>query len=455
MAVSPETVGYIAHEQGQIRRIRDSRGSDIHEVFQAPVLFSISKVKLDLEPRAIIVHEGCVRQGQVTAKQNDMGTGLGAQVGLGDDDDMQGVRELLMEQLHLVQAGLDVPLHGRLFEVLRWEVVVSHLVAILAPGPSPSIGTSRGEGQSGIAPQLGNEVQAALACPMQGVVVAKVSIQHQGGHREYGGNQLEQGSQHGCDPHKFRGERGGRFGGVLAAFWPPWTALCRGEFLLLSVRFGLASSFLRVAADDLLDAHRKCPPFLDAHQGESEEGKPWHRLAVQAGEESIEAMGVLAGFRDDDFIARNEVAISRAVYMLTKEHPKQHRPREDGGEQALDGAIAAACASPAGDAQHRDASSYHQQGQSYPTQSAVGRRRDMGSEALEKCYNVHHGLLRRLRVVVVVDNNSTRDLRQKPYQSQILAKVLRIQHLFLCLETQDHPVVCTLALSQCSVSSMA
>jgi hypothetical protein len=40
----------------------------------------------------------------------------------------------------------------------------------------------------------------------------------------------------------------------------------------------------------------------------------------------------------------------------------------------------------------------------------------MGSEALEKCYNVHHGLLHRLRVVVVVDNNSTRDLRQKPYQ---------------------------------------
>ena len=51
-----------------------------------------------------------------------------------------------------------------------------------------------------------------------------------------------------------------------------------------------------------------------------------------------------------------------------------------------------------------------------PTQSAMGRRRDMGSEAVEKCYNVHHGLLRRLRVIVVVDNNSTRDLRQKPYQ---------------------------------------
>ena len=71
-------------------------------------------------------------------------------------------------------------------------------------------------------------------------------------------------------------------------------------------------------------------------------------------------MGVLAGFRDDNFIASDEVDISRTVQVLTKEHPKQHRPREDGREQALDGAIAAAFAGPAGEAQHRDASSYHQ-----------------------------------------------------------------------------------------------
>ena len=39
----------------------------------------------------------------------------------------------------------------------------------------------------------------------------------------------------------------------------------------------------------------------------------------------------------------------------------------------------------------------------------------MGLEALEKCYNVHRGLLRRLRVEVVVDYNSTTTLRQKPF----------------------------------------
>ncbi len=74
MAVSPETVGYMDHDQGQIRRIRDSRGRDIHEVFQAPVLFGIPKVKLDLEPQPIIVYEWCIRQGQVTAEQLATGT---------------------------------------------------------------------------------------------------------------------------------------------------------------------------------------------------------------------------------------------------------------------------------------------------------------------------------------------------------------------------------------------
>src|SRR5712691_757048 len=137
MAVGSETVGYIDHEQRQIRRIGHSGGGDVHKVFQAPVLFGISKVKLDLEPQTIIVHEERVRQGQVTAEQDDMGAGLGAQVRLGDDDDIQGLRELLMEQLCLVYTGLYMSFHSGFFEVLRWEVVVIHLVAILALGASP------------------------------------------------------------------------------------------------------------------------------------------------------------------------------------------------------------------------------------------------------------------------------------------------------------------------------
>ena len=109
-----------------------------------------------------------VRQGQVTAEQDDMGAGLGAQVRLRDDDDIQRVRELLMEQLRLVQAGLDVPLHRGLFEVWHRDVVVIDLVAILAMGAPPGIGAGVGEVQRRITPELGNQVQVVLPRHLRG-----------------------------------------------------------------------------------------------------------------------------------------------------------------------------------------------------------------------------------------------------------------------------------------------
>jgi len=127
-------------------------------------------------------------------------------------------------------------------------------------------------------------------------------------------------------------------------------------------------------------------------------------------------MGVFACFGDHDFVARQQVHIIWPVHMLTKEHPKQHRPRERLGEKALDGTVTAAFSRPAGEAQHRHPSRHHQHGRSNPTALAQGRGRHMGMKALEKCYNVHRGLLRRLRVGVVVDYNSTTTLRQKPFQ---------------------------------------
>src|SRR5712692_4499443 len=83
-------------------------------------------------------------------------------------------------------------------------------------------------------------------------------------------------------------------------------------------------------------------------------------------------------------------------------------------EKALHSAVAAPFACPASEAQHGDPSRHHQHGPSNPAALAQGRCRYMGLEALEKCYNVHRGLLRRLRVEVAVDYNSTKALRQKP-----------------------------------------
>ena len=76
-----------------------------------------------------------------------MGPSLGVQVGLDDDDDIQRLRELLVEQLCLVDTGLDRPFHSSVYEGLLWQVRVSYLAAILAPGPPSGIGAGVGEVQ--------------------------------------------------------------------------------------------------------------------------------------------------------------------------------------------------------------------------------------------------------------------------------------------------------------------
>lgn len=104
-------------------------------------------------------------------------------------------------------------------------------------------------------------------------------------------------------------------------------------------------------------------------------------------------MRVLAGFGDDDVIARDEVDVTRTVQMVPEEDPKQESPREDRGEKTLDGAIAAAWARPAGHAEHGDASGHYQERAHYPTALAQGSCRYVGLQALQECYNVHCGLL--------------------------------------------------------------
>ena len=78
-----------------------------------------------------------------------------------------------MEQGCLIDTGLDVPLHRGLFEVLPREVVVIDLVAMLAAGDHGRHRHRVGEVERRIAPQLGNEMQAALSRHIEGIVVAK------------------------------------------------------------------------------------------------------------------------------------------------------------------------------------------------------------------------------------------------------------------------------------------
>src|SRR2546422_9188117 len=69
----------------------------------------------------------------------------------------QQLLELPVEQLRLVETGLDGPLHRGFLQVLRRQVVVIHLAAILAMGAPPSIGASVGAVQCPVVPRLGNQ----------------------------------------------------------------------------------------------------------------------------------------------------------------------------------------------------------------------------------------------------------------------------------------------------------
>ena len=299
-----------------------------------------------------------------------MGAGLGAQVRLGDDDDMQRLCELLVEQVCLRQTGLHVPLHGGLFEVWLWEVVIIHLTAIRAPGAPPGIGTGGGEGQRRITPELGNQVQVALPRHRQGVVVAEVPVEHHVGQPDTPGAEFQQGVAHAGDAPELWCEGPVGLGFVLAALWTSRAPPCGGRWLLLGCCLGLAGSFLRFTAHDLLDAHREGAPCVDTHEREGKEGSPGDRLPGQTGEETIQPVGVFARFGHHHFVANQQGDLIWTVAMLTKEHPKQHGPREGLGEKALDGAVTAAFARPARDPQHRDPSRQHQHGQSHPTQLA-------------------------------------------------------------------------------------
>jgi hypothetical protein len=131
---------------------------------------------LDLEPQTVVVHKESGNQGEVTAEENNMSVSLGAPIGLDEDDDIQRLRELFMEQLRLVEPGLDLALYGGRDKVLHWEVVIRYFAAILATGAPPGIRAGVGKVQGGIAPQLGNEMQVALARHLQSWMMAKMTI---------------------------------------------------------------------------------------------------------------------------------------------------------------------------------------------------------------------------------------------------------------------------------------
>ena len=104
-----------------------------------------------------------------------MGTGLGAQVGLGKDDDIQRLCEPV-EQLRLVQAGLDVSLHP----VVSFDVPLvwgrNHILPCWRWGPRPAQGDRRKGSTERHRIAAGKSEADSSVGHLQSVVVAEVPV---------------------------------------------------------------------------------------------------------------------------------------------------------------------------------------------------------------------------------------------------------------------------------------
>ena len=160
---------------------------------------------------------------------------------------------------------------------------------------------------------------------------------------------------------------------------------------------GACGGFFLCGTHDLLDLDGERPSLLGADQRQREEGQPRHRFAIQAGKEAIQPMGVLAGFGHHRFVTAQEIGIRVPEEVRPEKEPEQIGPRQGGGEEALDGPIAATRPGPARDPAHGDPTGHGQQGQRDPAELAQRRRRQRRCEAAQECYTVHHRLLSSLR----------------------------------------------------------
>jgi hypothetical protein len=419
MHVSVETVRHLDHAQRPVRRLGDACGGDVHDVFQTPVLCGVTTVALDREAQAVVVPQRVVGELWGTAEPDHMGLGVRVPVRLDADDTVQRWGERLVPQWGLVDAGLEVILNGRGGKRLLRNGAVIQLAALLARWASPSLRAVIGQVPGRVGAQLSDAGHLARWGCAPGVVLANVTIPHQGGQRDTRGEQVPPGVAQALEPSQRRRQRHDGLVLVLTALWTPRATRYRRRWWRLRARFRLAGRVLCGAAHDRLDAPGERAPCLDTHPRAGKDGPSWPWRAGQPGTEPLQAVGGLAGWRDDHFIARQEVEMIGTVHLRTAAAPPPHRPWSGRGAKARHRARAAPCARPPGQAPPGHAPGHDEPSERDPTAAAEGRRRDMGSATWEPCEHVHSGLLRRLSVAVVVDGNATLVLRQKPFHVHV------------------------------------
>lgn len=361
MAVSPETVRDLDQAPRPRRRLGDASGRDVQAGCQPPGRWGIAAVKRHGAPPPIIVNEGRRRHVHVTADQHALGAGGGAQGGRGEEDAMPRRLARLVEPWRLRETGLEGSLPGRLCAVWPREVGVIDLRAIRAVGPPPGLGAGGGAVQRGSAPERGKQGHVGLSSPRASGGGPAGPVQEHGGPREPSGAQWPPGVSHGVAPYERRGAGAGCRVLVRTARGTPRTPVGPWGCGLRGGRLGLAGGLRGLAAHHLRARPRQRAPGLDTPARQRDDGPPGDRLTVPARHETSQALRARARVSADDVIARHEVDSPWTVHLGSAADPHQEAPREDRGAQALDGAIAAICTRPAGQAQPGHASGPHQE----------------------------------------------------------------------------------------------
>jgi hypothetical protein len=83
--------------------------------------------------------------------------------------------------------------HGGLVAEWARDLVVIHVVAILAMGATPSLGAAVGAGQGRSASPFGKQRPVALPSHMPGLVVPNMTVQHPVCQRDLSGDPFQEG----------------------------------------------------------------------------------------------------------------------------------------------------------------------------------------------------------------------------------------------------------------------
>jgi hypothetical protein len=113
-----EGLGDIDHEQGEIGTMINRLFIDVHEVFESPLLFRVSKIALPLEAPPLIVASWIIPQRQVTTTEYYRRCWGGLPIRFDEHDHRKQVGNLLMPQSQLVYAGLSLFVDTRGLQVL-------------------------------------------------------------------------------------------------------------------------------------------------------------------------------------------------------------------------------------------------------------------------------------------------------------------------------------------------